>query len=329
MSSATCSTGRCSSTTSRRGNGRPTRWPRTSSRSFSTASSASPSARTAPGESRPVLRKNELRPAVRQNMNRCAWRSLLFPGLLLSAGCTWNQPAADGQKKPPPEVLVGEPVVRQVKDYEDFTGRTEAFQRVDIRARVTGYLEKTHFTEGALVEEDDLLFQIDPRPYQAELARAEAALAQAQAHVERLERDYSRAQPLLFKQAISREEFDRMVGERDEARASVGVAQSNVRLARLNVEYTEVRAPFTGRISRRLVDPGNLVKADETILTYLVALEPLYIYFDVDERTLLRQLLREGRLESARQERLPIRIGLSDEDGYPHEGVVNFVDNRV
>jgi RND family efflux transporter MFP subunit len=260
-------------------------------------------------------------------MHRWVWLSALFPGLLLAAGCARNGPPAASLK--PPEVLVSQPVVREVTDYEIFTGRTEAFERVEIRARVTGYLEKTLFTEGALVQEGDLLFQIDPRPYQAELARAEAALTQAQARVDRLNRDYQRAQALLGPRAISREEFDRMAGERDEARAAVGVAESNVRLARLNVEYTEVRAPFAGRISRRLVDPGNLVKADETVLTTLVSLEPMYVYFDVDERTLLRQLLRAGRLDSASQDKVPIEIGLADEEGYPHPGVVNFVDNRV
>ena len=258
-------------------------------------------------------------------MHRRTWLAALVP--LLFAGCARQQPQAPPPK--PPEVMVGEPVVKEVTDYEIFTGRTEASQRVDIRARVTGYLEKTNFTEGALVKEGDVLFVIDPRPYQAELARAEAALAQALARVERLERDYQRAHSLLGQRAISREEYDRMVGDRDEARAAVDVARSNVELARLNVQFTEVKAPFTGQISRRLVDPGNLVKADDTILTTLVALEPMYVYFDVDERTLLRQLLREGRLESVLGQKVPIEIGLADEDGYPHRGVVNFVDNRV
>jgi RND family efflux transporter MFP subunit len=225
--------------------------------------------------------------------------------------------------------MVGLPLTREVTDYEVFTGRVESSERVEIRARVTGYLEQVNFRDGALVGEGDPLFVIDPRPANAELARAEAALAQAQARHDRMEKDVSRAQALFSRQAGSREELDRLSGERDEARAAIGVAQSNVELAKLTVRFTEVRAPFAGRVGRRLVDPGNLVKADETVLTTLVALEPLYIYFDVDERTLLRQLLREGRLEAARQERLPIRIGLSDEDGYPHEGVVNFVDNRV
>ena len=260
-------------------------------------------------------------------MCRSAWRFPLFLLLLAAAGCARSQPQAPPPK--PPEVLVGLPVVRDVTDYEVFTGRVESASRADLRARVTGNLEKSLFKEGALVNEGDLLFVIDPKPYQAELARAEAGLTQSRAHRDRLDKDYERAQAVYNRQALSREELDKVGGDRDEARAAVGVAESNVKLARLNLQYTEVRAPFTGRVSRRFVDPGNLVKADDTILTTLVADAPMYAYFDVDERTLLRQLLREGRLESASQDRVPVEIGLSDEDGFPHAGVVNFVDNRV
>lgn len=251
----------------------------------------------------------------------------MLPFLLLLAGCTKAPPGPAATR--PPEVLVGLPLVREVTDFEVFTGRTESSRRVDIRARATGYLDQAPFSEGAQVKEGDLLFAIDPRPYRAELVRAEATLNQARATLNRSERDYERAQTLFARQAISREEFDKMISGRDETKAAVGVAEANVELARLNLQYTEVRAPFTGLISRRQVDPGNLVRADETILTTLVAQEPMYAYFDVDERTLLRQLLREGRLESASQDHVAVQIGLSDEDGFPHAGVVNFVDNRV
>lgn len=260
-------------------------------------------------------------------MYRWTWLSAPLVLLPLLAGCTQAPPAAPPPKSP--EVLVGASLTRQVTDYEVFTGRTEASERVDIRARVTGYLEKSSFVEGSLVKEGDLLFQIDPRPYAAELGRADAALTQAKARRDRLERDVTRAEPLLARNAISREEFDKLAGDRDEARAAVGVADSGVQLAKLNLKFTEVRAPFSGRISRRLIDPGSLVKADETILTSLVALEPVYVYFDVDERTLLRQLISTGRLDSAMQEKTAIQIGLADEEGFPHDGIVNFVDNRV
>jgi RND family efflux transporter MFP subunit len=260
-------------------------------------------------------------------MYRTACLGLLSLAPLL-AGCNNGTMPAAGPPRAP-EVLVSTPLVREVTDYEFFTGRTEASERVDLRGRVTGYLEKTYFTEGALVQKDDLLFRIDPRPYAAELVRAEASQTQAESRLERLERDYERLRGLIGRQAVSREEFDKLTSDRAEARAAAAVATANVKLAQLNLDYTEVRAPFSGRISRRMVDPGNLVKADETILSTLVAQEPMYAYFDVDERTLLRQLLRDGRLEAAQVNRLPIQIGLADEEGYPHPGVVNFVDNRV
>jgi RND family efflux transporter MFP subunit len=253
-----------------------------------------------------------------------------FVGLLPLVGCA--KPVAVAPTAKLPEVLVGKPVVREVVDFEVFTGRTEASERVDIRSRLTGYLDRTYFREGDLVKEGDLLFLIDPRTYQAELSRAEANLTQSQTRVKRLDSDYERAKALYTKNAIGREEHDRLLGDRDEARAAVVVAESNLRLARLNIKYTEIRAPCSGRISRRNVDPGNLVKADDTILTVLVALDPMYVYFDVDERTLLRRLMAEGIVTpsaSANKPRLPVQIGLADEDGFPHAGAVNFVDNHV
>jgi RND family efflux transporter MFP subunit len=257
-------------------------------------------------------------------MFRWVWIPAAF---LLLAGCNNAVPPPAPPKAP--VVEVGSPVVQSVIDYEVFTGRTEAAERVDIRARVTGYLEKAYVTDGAMVKEDELLYRIDPRPYAAEVNKSEAAVAQAKAHLARIERDYMRAQPLVNRGTISREEFEKIVGDRDEAKAAVGVAESGLELARLNLTFTEVRAPFAGRVSRRMVDPGSLVKADETILTNLACLEPMHVYFDVDERTLLRQLLDAGKLETAAAEKIPISVGLSDEEGFPHVGIVNFVDNRV
>jgi RND family efflux transporter MFP subunit len=239
------------------------------------------------------------------------------------------QPA--GPPPEPPEVLVSLPIVREVTDYADFPGRTEAVNAIEVRARVTGYLDKVNFKEGSDVKQGDLLFEIDPRPYQAELNRAEANVVQAQARFSRLEADYQRAQGLLPGQRISREEFDRIAGDRAEANAAIAVAKASRDLASLNLSYTKVEAPISGRISRRYIDPGNLVKADDTVLTSIVSLDPIYAYFDLDERSTLRaqRLIREGKVKWSPDADLPVFLGLADEEGFPQRGTINFADNRV
>ncbi|WP_422925894.1 efflux RND transporter periplasmic adaptor subunit [Singulisphaera sp. PoT] len=248
----------------------------------------------------------------------------------VSSGCTQEPPKIAPTK--PPVVLVSTPVTDEITEFEDFTGRTDAVFSVEVRARVTGYLEKVNFKDGAEVKEGDLLFEIDPRIYQAELDRAEATVLQAEARVKRLEADNRRANLLFNRGAISREEFERISSDFAEGNASVGIAKANRDLAKLNVGYTKVTAPISGRISRRLVDPGNLVQADSTALTTIVSLDPMYVYFDIDERTMLRfrRLIREGKIQSRESGAVvPIQAALSDEEGFPHEGTINFSDNRV
>jgi RND family efflux transporter MFP subunit len=269
----------------------------------------------------------------------------------MMSGCGRQERASAGQEKGPsgqPQaaaVVVSRPVVREITDYEDYPGRTEAVKTVEVRARVTGYLEKSFLRdpanrvnrEGKEFAEGEVLFLIDPRIYDAELKRAEGTLQQAKAHLARLELDYKRAVPLLPSQAISREDYDKIVGDRQEAQAAVTMAEAARALAQLNVNFTKVTAPFAGRVSRQLIDPGNLVKADETVLTTIVALDPIYVYFDVDERSVLkfRRLMEEGKVKSARDSVAPVWMGLVDEveeDGtprFPHEGTINFVDNRI
>jgi RND family efflux transporter MFP subunit len=232
---------------------------------------------------------------------------------------------------PPPEVLYTLPVAKEVTDYELFTGHTEAIKTVDIRARVTGYLDSVNFKDGAEVQKNDLLAEIDPRPYKAELARAEANRVQAEAHLKRLNLDLQRAMTLMARGAIGREEFDKISGDRAEASAMVGVAVAGRDSAQLNLDFTQVRAPLTGRISRRNVDPGNLVKADDTILTTIVSQDPMYAYFDVDERTILRlrRLFREGQLQATQEGAVPVMLSLADEDNFSMKGTIDFVDNKV
>src|SRR5262249_22866088 len=232
-----------------------------------------------------------------QQVKRFLCRTAL-PGLvLLSAaalGCTRSEPPMPPHKNAVVEVSL--PVSRQVTDYEDFNGRTEAVKAVDVRARRSGYLAKAYLDkdqnlvlqppvlkEGTEVREGQVLFEIDPRPYKAELDRAEANLVLAQAHLKRLSADLARARPLLPRKAVSQEEYDKIAGDRDEAAATVGVARAAMRTAELNLEFTRVTAPFSGRVSRRLIDPGNMVKADDTILTSIRALDPMFVYFFLDE----------------------------------------------
>jgi RND family efflux transporter MFP subunit len=227
----------------------------------------------------------------------------------------------------PPQVPVVRPVAQEVIDYEDFTGRTEARSRVDLRARVTGYLLKTTFEEGGMVKAGDVLFEIDPRPYRAELDRAEAALNVAEARLKLAQATLKRMKALFAKAVIGQEEMDKAAAEQVEAEAAILAARAGRELARLNLDFTRVVAPIDGRIGRRLLDPGNLVKADDTILATIVTRDPLYVYFDVDEATFLR--MRRAMPEGRQAEKVPVAIGLTGEQGFPHRGAVDFVNNAV
>jgi RND family efflux transporter MFP subunit len=257
---------------------------------------------------------------------------ILIAGMSLAlAGCGAAGPPAGPPQFPPPEVQVSLPMTGEVTEYVDFPGRIEPVNSVEIRARVTGYLEKVYFREGSDVEKGDLLFEIDRRPYEAELARAEGAVLQSEGRLTRLNGDYERAQSLKAQGAISKEEISRITGDRTEAQGALKVNEAALDLARLNLDFTTVRAPLSGRISRRAIDPGNLVKADDTVVTTIVSLDPVYAYFDLDERTTLqlRRLIREHKIEWSLDAGLPVLMGLADESGFPRQGVINFAENRV
>jgi RND family efflux transporter MFP subunit len=261
------------------------------------------------------------------------WHTCLLGCLLAGlcgvaiGGCSHPQPSVAAPK--PPEVLASLPLTKEVTDYEEFPGWTDAMKTVEIRARVTGYLSKVLFAEGYDVKEGDVLFVIDQRPYQATLDQAKANVVLAKAHLARLDADFGRAKVLLPQKAISQEDFDKAAGDRAEADALLNVAVAAQDLAQLNLDFTEVKSPISGRISRQMIDPGNLVQADVTPLTTIVSLDPMYAYFDVDEHTVLRvrQLIREGKIKSAREVESPLALGLADEEGFPHEGTIHFVDN--
>jgi RND family efflux transporter MFP subunit len=235
---------------------------------------------------------------------------------------------------PPPKVTVSQVVARHVVESDAYTGRLEAVESVDIRARVNGYLQSIHFTDGEVVKKGALLFVIDPRPYQAELNRAKAAFEQAMARYERTQKDFARAQQRVKSRAMSQEEVDTRAADQREAQEAVQAAGAAVDAAQLNVEFTQVRAPISGRISRELVTVGNLINggmADSTLLTRVVSLDPIYCYFDVDERASLKysRLWRNGQRAGAREVHISVDLGLADETGFPHRGRLDFIDNRV
>lgn len=248
---------------------------------------------------------------------------------IVFAGCQKAAPPPAQVK--PAEVFVAYPTEEVVTESEDFTGRTMAVNTVEIRARVTGYLEKVHFQDGADVKAGDLLAEVDPRSYKAEADRARATRAQSQARLDRVSRQLIRARQLIEKKTISLEEFELAESDHSEALATLDAAVASQEAADLNLSFTKITSPIDGQISRRLVDPGNLVKADDTPLATVVSLSPIHAYFDVDERTVLRirRLIQQGKIKSARDSQTIVNIGLADQEEFPLEGTVNFIDNQV
>jgi RND family efflux transporter MFP subunit len=230
--------------------------------------------------------------------------------------------------EPAPEVPVARAVMREWTDCEDFTGRMEAATRVNLRARVTGYLDKTLAKEGAEVKKGDVLFEIDPRPYRAELDKAEATVKLAEARLKLADINLKRARMLLGQKAIAQDEFDRAVAERDVAEAEVKAAEAARLVYRLNVDFTRVLAPIDGQVGRLAIDPGNLVMADQTILATLVSRDPMYAFFDIDERSVLR--LRQSQPEDkGKAAKTSVAIRLANEEGFNRHGVLDFTDNQV
>jgi RND family efflux transporter MFP subunit len=237
---------------------------------------------------------------------------------------------------PPPAVSVVQPISREVIEWDEYIGRLESPETVEIRARVSGYLDKVHFKEGKEVKKGDLLFTIDPRPYQAEFDHAEAEHQRAISQAELAQNDSERAKRLIGTKAISEEDFDTKVKTYFAAQAAVRSAKATLDSAKLNLEFTQIRSPINGRAGRAVVTEGNLISggvsgAGATLLTSVVSLDPLYCYSDADERAVLKyiRLSKEGTRVSARYQEIPAEMELADETGFPHKGHMDFVDNRI
>ena len=241
---------------------------------------------------------------------------------------------AQGGPPPAPQVTVAVPVVRSVTDYDEFTGRFEASQRVDIRARVSGYLASVHFKDGQLVRQGDLLFVIDQRPYEIALAQARAQVASVQASLALATADVERAEPLFRSHTMSQRDFETRQTTQRQALGALQSAQAAQRTAELNLEFTQIRAPIAGRVSNRRVDVGNLVSggdANSTLLTTLVAVDPIYFTFEGSEADYLKYTRLISRAERLAADRIktPVSVKLADERNWAHDGHLDFVDNAL
>ena len=264
-------------------------------------------------------------------MKPTLFASLAFT--IVAAGC--SQTAAQQGPPPPPQVTVAQVVERDVTEWDEFTGRLQAVDAVDIRPRVSGLVSAVRFEEGAIVQRGSLLFQIDPRPFQAEVDRLRAELARARATGQRADSELQRAERLRVENAISKEEHDRRAAFAQESAAQASADEAALRAAELNLEFTQVTSPITGRVGRAIVTEGNLVSSgpgEATLLTTVVSLDPVYAYFDADEQIFLKYAAGRGGprpTNRARSTDLPIRMALSSDEGFPHVGHLDFLDNQV
>jgi RND family efflux transporter MFP subunit len=253
---------------------------------------------------------------------------------LAMAGC--HQAAGpQALEMPPIEVPVAKPLERSIIDYEEYPGKIMAVERVNVMARADGYLTDIKFQPGQLVKKDQVLFTIDNRSYKAALDVAKGQLLQAQARADRLTKEHTRIGKLIGTGAATQEEFERVAGDLAEAKATIAAAQAGVDAAQLNLDFTEVRAPIDGRVGRQLVTVGNLVQgsmaATATVLTDIVSVDKVYVYFDAPEGDALRyrRLVQAKQLDSPTDNKIKIEVGLFDEAGFPHEGVIDFIPERL
>ena len=251
---------------------------------------------------------------------------------VLLASCHRSESQQQPSGPPPaPAVSVAEVIEREVAEWDEFTGRLEAVESVEVRPRVDGQIERVAFRHGAEVKKGDLLFVIDARTYKADYDRAQAELARVRAQLDLARIQLERAQRVVAAGGVAKQEVDERAATVKQLETQIAAAQASLESARLNIEFTQVRAPITGRTGRAEVTAGNLVTHASTLLTTIVSLDPIYLYFEGDEQVYLRyqELARSGDRPSSRMVKNPVFIGLSNEEGFPHEGYIDFVDNRL
>jgi len=272
---------------------------------------------------------------VRKTRNH---RLLLLASGSLCLACE-RAPEAPVAPPKPPEVTISQVVERSVIDFEEFTGRMDAGESVEVRARVSGYLNKVHFTDGQEVKEGTLLFEIDPRTFEAAIKNAEGQKAQWLAKRDKSKADVTRYEGLVPTGAAAAQDLDRVRAELGEAIAAIQSSEAAIERAQLDLEFSKIEAPIDGQVGEALITKGNLIQpgtGNDALLTTIVSLDPIYVYFDVDERTILRFRERQRTARTAGETlptveelKIPLLLGLANEDGFPHKGVIDFSNNRV
>ncbi|MFD3301484.1 multidrug efflux RND transporter periplasmic adaptor subunit MexE [Aquipseudomonas alcaligenes] len=257
-----------------------------------------------------------------------SWRlPLAVAAALLLSACGKGEEVS--QQMPAAKVSVAEVIEQPINEWDEFTGRLEAPESVEVRPRVSGYIDKVAFDEGSLVKKGDLLFQIDPRPFQAEVKRLQAQLQQARANQTRAANEARRGERLRQSNAISAELADARASAATEAQAAVAATQAELDNALLNLSFTRITSPIDGRVSRAEITEGNLVGAGQSLLTTVVSTDKVYAYFDADERVFLKYVELARQAGSDARGASPVYLGLSSESGHPHEGKLDFLDNQV
>lgn len=268
--------------------------------------------------------------------DRIGFSLLGLAALIGLSGCGKSVSTAEITPTAPPAVTIAHPKAREVTDFDEFNGRTAAVEAVEIRARVSGYLNAIHFEDGELVEKGQLLFEIDPRPYQAAVDSARAALERTKAGAQLASVELRRAEELFRKNALPRNDLDKAIASEAESSATVQAAEARLEEAQLDLNFTKVDSPIEGRVGREQISVGNLVTADTTLLTSVVSVVPVYVYFSVNERALL-DYIRKSRANrgedispaTVKDAEIPVEVALAGDEGFPLSGVIDFANNRV